>query len=102
MTPKDKAQWPPLLVITLEKGKVSALWRGDISTVPTEYISLAESEAREKAAEERARAEAFEEAASYLYTNDSSDEQHELVEELARDLRVLAKQSPSAQAEGDV
>jgi hypothetical protein len=62
----------------------------------TEYLSLSEHEALLA----EARADTFEECASYLYTTDSSNEQHELVDELARDLRALAK--AAAQAPGAV
>lgn len=64
----------------------------------TEYLSVQEHLALLSSARAAARSEAFREAANYLYTTDSSDEQHELIEQLARDLRSLADLSAKGDA----
>lgn len=123
MTPKDKAQWPPDAWIWFKEidgkpGKIRT-----IETHPTNYpetppgyatathISLEKHhsilEAREKAAAERARAEAYEEFSDWIYYDrdeecrGDEDCDHCHFKSMAVQIRAALEQSPSAQAEGE-
>lgn len=62
-------------------------------------LSLTEHEHLISQAREEVRRKCYEEAAEYLYTTDSSDSQHDLVEELRNDFLAMAKAAPTQPTE---